>query len=131
MSFDPKDFVGVGDFLRRAADDGSCPAEAAYRAAIGRYYYASLLAARQLVERSSPMPADRGDTTHSKVIGALRESADPEAQRLERELNTMRTTRNKAEYGEDFARIADVASQMAKSCGRALAYIVTLERRWP
>ena len=111
MIFEPREYVAVADLLCRAADEGTCPPDAARRAAIGRYYYAALLTAREMLERESPMRGDRAATTHGSVISTLRESADTASQRLMLELNSMRQIRNRPELA-DLALIAVTAKAM-------------------
>jgi uncharacterized protein (UPF0332 family) len=121
--------ISLAPGARRPSNKGRCPADAALRAAIGRYYYAVMLSARDLLERSSPMPGDRADTTHGWVIRTLGERSDSVAQLLARALNAMRTMRNRAEYGEDIARLPEEAERMAKSCAKALGHVEALARR--
>ncbi|MCB9610832.1 MAG: hypothetical protein H6722_00030 [Sandaracinus sp.] len=130
MSFDPAGFVAVADRLRKAAAAAECPGDAALRAAIGRYYYAALLSARNYLEATEPMPVDDSEQTHRWVIRKLRDSADPESQKLTSELNSMRITRNRADYGDDMSDLDGEAGRMAARCGRALGYVATLVKRY-
>ena len=127
--FDPADYALVADHLRGMAVNGTCPAEAAFRVASGRYYYAALLSARCYLETSSPMPMDRSEQTHQTVIRALRDSSDPTALRLSSELNTLRGLRNMADYGDEIASPPAHAERMADGCRRALRLVETLGRR--
>lgn len=130
MTFAPADFAAVADRLRSTADAGECPPDAARRAAIGRYYYAALLTARDFLAASAPMPTDNSEQTHRWVIGQLRASIDSESQKLTSELNSMRIARNRADYGDELPDVAGEARRMAERCTRALRYVAVLARRY-
>jgi hypothetical protein len=129
VSLDPREYVTVADRLRDEADAGTLPAEAARRAAIGRYYSAALLSTRELLERESPMRGDRAATTHSWVIRTLGERAESVAQLLSSVLNRMRSSRNRAEYGEPMPGLAEEVHRTGRSCADALRHVATLDRR--
>ena len=116
--FDPVGYVDVADRLRELAASGTCPADAALRAAIGRYYYAALLSARDYLAASESVSVDQTEATHSWVIRKLQDSADPESQRLTSELNAMRVLRNKADYGDTLADLPSEAQRVAGRCLR-------------
>ena len=126
--FDPADFAAVADHLCSSATAGACPAEAAYRAASGRYYYAVLLAARNYLEASGPMPVSH-EQTHQTVIRALRESNDPIAARLTSEMMSLRNQRNLADYGDEISDPQTHARRMGEGCRRALKLVDTLSHR--
>lgn len=129
MSFDPKEFVAVAAYLREAAGRGDCPAEAAYGAAIGRYYYAAMLCARDHFAETESTPVDTSESTHRWVRDRLREYRDAEALKLGRELDTMRISRNKADYGDELSDLPGECARMAGRCERALGYVKTLRVR--
>lgn len=124
----------MAELLRQAAGVGTCPPEAALRAAIGRYYYAAMLSARDLIAETEAMPVDTTDGTHRWVRDKLREWGDAEAQKLARELDTMRISRNNADYGSEVLDLEGECSRMVSRCERALGYVKTLRarstRRW-
>ena len=131
--FDPRGFAAVASLLITVGSTLSgadVPPEAAFRAAIGRFYYAALLSARDYLAQSEPMPVNTTEQTHRWVIGKLRESADGESQRLTSELNSMRIVRNRADYGDAIADPRQEALRMASGCSRALGYVTTLTRRY-
>lgn len=125
MSFNPRDFIPVAD--RLAATEP--PDEASFRAAIGRYYYAVLLSARNYLADSGPMDADRGEHTHRWVIDRLREMNEPVAQLLQQILTRMRQRRNQADYGDDLSRPAEAAQETCRDARTALRHLDTLIRR--
>lgn len=129
MTLDPGDFAVLAERLRAAADEGVEPVAAAHRIAIGRYYYAVLLGARDYLAHSEPNPVDTSADTHGWVIRKLRDSAEPEAQKLASDLNTMRLLRNKADYGQHVADLGGEAKRMASRCGRSRGYVAALSKR--
>lgn len=129
MAFDPVAYSAVAARLVGLASAGEEPVDALLRAAIGRYYYASLLGARDYIERTEPIAADRAETTHRWVIEKLRASAEMESGRLGTTLNSMRESRNAAEYGDDVRDLPGEAKRMAGRCDQCLRDVTTLTRR--
>lgn len=130
MSFAPADYVAVADWLCKAAQAAECPPDAALRAAIGRYYYAALLSARDFIDQTETTLVDRTVETHTWVLRKLREYEDRPAQQLMVELNAMRTSRNAADYGDELPELSQEAERMAKRCSRALVHVATLTKRY-
>ncbi len=130
MSFEPADFASVADALVAAAVAKSCPADAAKRAAIGRYYYAALLAARDFIARSEPMPPDSSETTHRWVINKLRESSDGESQKLSMTLTNLRVARNHADYGDEIGDLDGEVKRAADASRKARKLVQTLAKRY-
>ena len=105
------------------------PDEASFRAAIGRYYYAVVLATRDHLATSDPSGADRSEHTHRWVIDQLREMNESAAQQLQTLLNRMRTLRNKADYGDTLPKPAEAAKEVGRDAKNALRHLDTLIQR--
>ena len=125
MGFNPRDFIAVADRLVATEP----PDEASFRAAIGRYYYGVMLAARDHLAASDPGGAERSEHTHRWVIDRLREMNEPAAQQLQTLLNRMRVLRNKADYGDELPRPAEAAKEAGRDARSALRHLDTLIQR--
>ena len=119
-----QDFAAVADDLCLAAGKGTCTAEGAYRAAIGRYYYAALLTARGVLEAQGPLLVNRfSDSSHKQVIDALADRQDPPAKLAANSLKQLRDLRNAADYGDAIHDPNRTAQRASSLCREVLKWL--------
>lgn len=92
MNFDGKKFLKVGYHLENYSKE-----EEYQRSAIGRYYYASFLIARNFYERSLNKKLPRFEA-HKKLINYFKFSKIEDKKEIGKKLEILRTSRNDADY---------------------------------
>jgi uncharacterized protein (UPF0332 family) len=97
-------------------------AEADWRTAVSRAYYAAFHVARQLfVDLNFVVP--RADRAHQYLVFRLSNSGEPSVEQVGRDLDTLRRLRNRADYDEVppvTAAQATAAVQLAETIIRVL-----------
>lgn len=98
----PDEFLDLADRLSKAAG------EAERRSAISRAYYGVFHAGRVLIEACDVI-VPKSAEGHRVVIWCLKESHDAELETAGRKLDSLRSTRNQADYQLDHRGFADAS----------------------
>ena len=99
MSFRWNDFLELATQLSvRLPDDRLT--EARFRSAISRAYYAAFCSCRQVLQQQSGTAFLHTENIHAMVRLQLKQSTDPDHQRMGALLHRLRRLRNQADYDE-------------------------------
>ena len=118
---DPRDFNQVAiDIVVRRPPIGP----AAYRSEISRAYYAAFNVAANVLNTIGPSPG-KGDSQHKKVVIYLRDSGDVAMETTGLYIDSMRITRNRADYDMSNATVETLSSarDMAETARQAIEHL--------
>jgi uncharacterized protein (UPF0332 family) len=124
MSFDWSDYFRLAQELEHRVD------EASLRSAISRaYYYVYHLAlARAEANAYKPMP---GEGTHTQLWRVFSGSPEPKCQRLAIIAGRMKEKRERADYGDRYARVAEDVPTLLADAREFEALLRGLPERHP
>ena len=109
MKFNGKKFLEVGYHLENFSKE-----EEYQRSAIGRYYYAAFLMARDFYEKNLNRKLPRHES-HKKLIKHFKKSKREEKIEIGKKLEKLRTSRNDADYINRDINLEDVKKSRTTS----------------
>lgn len=123
----PQGQLQIAEYLVGTEPTPVLPRPDLLRAAIGRFYFAAFLAARDHVEATTFQPVVRDVTAHGWVPRQFA-GQDTPSQTVRKQLHDLRELRNGADYGEPMDE--EVAVRSARKKARAvLSALATLKVR--
>jgi len=108
------------DFLTVAVQLAAGTAEAEWRTAVSRAYYAAFHVARRLL-RDLGFVVPRAERAHPYLIYRLCNCGEPVVQRAGQELESLRRQRNQADYDENVAVSQQAAADAVRLAQHALS----------
>jgi uncharacterized protein (UPF0332 family) len=125
MSFDWTDYLSLAQTLYKEAKSQP-QAEARYRAAISRAYYAAFCSARNhlnSVERKGILPGAR---VHAEVRKTFAEHPNPVRRKIGLQLDRLFENRKRADYEDDFTGVDRAAGFTLKKATEVIETLRTL-----
>ena len=124
MSFDWAEFLKVAEILHEGASDAKF-AEAMYRIAISRAYYAAFCLARNLLIKRAWLIQDKD--VHRFVRDSFVDSENKQEQLIGRKLHRLKQARVKADYDDEIRDIAKLSADALKTSREILDAIAKLK----
>lgn len=115
-------YLNFANYLVTLAQTQPEHVEACYRSAISRAYYACFLRARAHVRNSN-----RTLTHYQAVITWFTNHPDIQMNKIGQMLDTMRSNRNQADYGDTIAGLERTAEHQLTLAFRTFAYMDTYQ----
>ena len=124
VSFDWSDYLTLAEELGKRFDEGSL------RSAISRAYYSIYHLALYRAEMNGfrPLP---GEGTHAQLWRVFSASPEPDCMRLAIIANRLKEKRNRADYENSYARVAEDVPHLLEDAKKFMTLLGTVPSRHP